>query len=100
MIEIYIITVLLIIAIILYFVKKYTKIDFFKGDDSSPINKAEKLYNITHDKFKNNTLSYIDYIKCVNRDPILYFELKQLYKGGKNVTVDDYKRIIKKYMTV
>lgn len=88
MIEIYVVVVLVIIAIICFLLKK-SKIELFS--------ESRKLYNIVNDKFKNN-ISYVDYVKLTKvRDPIIYFELKQLYNNKENVTEKDIEYIMNKY---
>lgn len=47
-----------------------------------------------------NSISYVDYVKTTKtRNPVMYFELRQLYKYKTDgeVTANDYAKIIEKY---
>ena len=55
-------------------------------------------YNHLHPLFLKS-VSYMDYVRATHaRNPIMYFELRQLYKyKPTDVTKDDYMFIINKY---
>lgn len=83
-----IILVIIVLGFIYYCYKKNTQ------------NYAEKMYNKLHSKFKNENLSYINFIKITNtRDPIIYFELRQLYQNNDVVTKENYISLFNKYLT-
>lgn len=85
--NIYIILFLVVIAVVGFCIKKF----YYKSSG---------FYNLVNEKFKNK-ISYVDYIALTKtRDPILYFELKQLYKRkNNNVSEEDVTKIQNKYKT-
>jgi hypothetical protein len=55
------------------------------------------IHKTLHPLFLNK-ISYIDFIKTTSdRNPILYFELRQLYAHKRRVTENDYNTILAKY---
>lgn len=60
------------------------------------LKKSRGVYKTLHPLFIKK-ISYIDFIKTTSdRNPLLYFELRQLYMR-KKVTESDYNRILAKY---
>jgi hypothetical protein len=79
------IILIIIIVIVLFFVIHYTA-------------KKNSLYKRLHPHFCDK-ISYMDFIKLTKeRNPIFYFELRQLYDLHDNkVNESDYNQIIEKY---
>lgn len=80
----------MIIPIVIFLIVLYFILHYF--------NTRSSFHKKMHKHFCNK-ISYHDFYKITNdRNPILYYELRQLYTQKKNkVTEKDYQTIINKY---
>lgn len=60
-------------------------------------NTCRVMYKRLHPLFKNNDLSYVDFIKLAGRNPVVYYKLKQLYTyidKSRHITDNDYEYVL------
>jgi hypothetical protein len=85
---------LAIILLIIFIINKKTS-----SFTDKKTNLSNELYNQLHIFMTSNENTYINFVNTYgSRNPLLYFELYQLYRlnSNKEVTVKDYEVILSK----